>query len=165
MKEIVIPLKTATRPNPTFNMTDVNFYNFRTKVKTSVDPGTITVVMYDDANGLVHDLYRTYMRAASPAHNIDNIRQLVDNPSAVPFGGMSSLAGLPNNANGIIKRISVYHYYVVGGQTWRTEYMYANPKVQTFELDDLDMTTSDVTTISMTFAHDGVGTQDEPATF
>jgi hypothetical protein len=163
MEEIVIPLKTASRPNPTFTTQDVNYYNYRTKVKTSVDPGTVTVVMYDDADGLVHQLHRTYMRAVSPAHRIENIRQLVDNPSAVAFGGMSGICALPNNPNGIIKRLSVYHYYIRNGRWWRTEYMYANPKVQSFEFDELDMTASDVTTLTMTFTHDGVGTEDKPA--
>ena len=155
MQDMDIPLKTATRPQPNVVMQDVNYYNYRTKVATKVDYGTATVVMYDDGDGKAHDIYTTYMRAISPASSVTD-DTLIHNPASVPFGGMSSLGALPNNPNGIIKSLSVYHHYISRGRQHRTEYKYINPKILSFDLDELNMSESDVSCVGMTFAYDSV---------
>lgn len=155
MRLMDIPVKRATRPNPTVNYVDLNFYNYRTKAATSVDYGTVTVTFYDDGDGRMHEMFQLYLQRISPVANNINMN-LLDNPSSVPFGEMSSLGSVGNNPNGPIRAINIYHYYKSGANLLATSYKYINPKIQTFELDELDMSESDVNTITMTFTYDGV---------
>lgn len=155
-----IPVKSASRPNQTISRTEVNYYNYRTKVATKVENGTGTITMYDDGDGKAHYIYDLYMSLLSPISTIGVNKQLIDNPSSVPFGQMSSVGPLGMNANGIFDTISVYHFYpkffgdkcVVN----RTEYRYINPQIESFELDELNMTENDTSTISLTFSYAGV---------
>lgn len=159
MREMNIPLKSVTRPRPSINMVPMNFYNFRTQIATKVDYGTATVNMYDDGDGNALSIYNTYMRAISPIAGVSD-DTLIHNPQSVPFGQMSSLGPLPNNPNGIIKSLSVFHHYVSRDRDRVVEYKYLNPKIQNFDLDELNMSESDVTSIGMTFVYDGVVTID-----
>lgn len=155
MRSMDIPLKSVTRPQPTIAMTPINYYNYRTQVATKVDYGSATVVMYDDGDGKALSIYDTYMRTISPIANT-SADSLINNPQSVPFGEMSSLGSLPNNPNGIIKSLSVFHHYISRGEDRVVEYKYINPKVQSFDLDELSMSVSDVTSVGMTFVYDGV---------
>lgn len=150
-----IALKTATRPQPTITYTDANFYNMRTKVATSIDWGTITVVMYDDAANRANDLYTRYINSISPIANLD----FVDGVD--PFGATSSVGPL-NRRLGLIKLIKVYQYYTLRGKEYRNVFTYFNPKISNVMYDDLAMD-GEVSTISMSFTCDGVNVQTEVA--
>jgi hypothetical protein len=161
MEMMDIPLKTATRPNQTVNLVDVNYYNYRTKVATKMEVGTATVVMYDDGDNKAHNIYTQYINAISPISNTQILSD-IDNPLASKlFGQMSSIGGLPNNPNGIIRSLSIYHFYSANSALHRTQYKYLNPKIQAFELDELSMSESDTNSISMTFVYDAVNITDE----
>lgn len=158
MELLDLPVKTASRPQQSFALTEVNFYNYRTKVATRTENGTGTIVMYDDAEGRAHGIYTKYMNLINPISNIGNNREVIKNPLGTPFGQLSSLGPMPENPNGIFDTISVYHFYVDKGRVYRTEYRYINPQVEQFELDELSMSESDVNTISLTFSYSGVVT-------
>ena len=68
--EVEFGLKQATRPNPTINYQDVNMYNFRTKVATSMDYGSVNFILYDDNKNRAHALYEHYLKHVSPIANI-----------------------------------------------------------------------------------------------
>lgn len=162
-EEFALPVKTVSRPNVTITYTDINYYNYRTKVATKTEPGTGTIIFYDDADNKVHTLYKAYMNLMSPISNERRSAALLDSPDEIPFGQMSSL-GVMEDAAGIIRTLRVFHYYIVRGNVRRNIYTYINPKIQTFELDDLSMLESDTSTISMTFGYDAVTTvqDDDP---
>lgn len=160
LKEINIPVKTATRPNPTVTYADVNYYNYRTKVATKVEYGTTTITFYDDGNNAVHDFYQKYMEAISPAARMGLDSSLADNPFASPFGASSSLGAL-NSPSGVIRSLNLNHYYHNGAKWYKTTYSYINPKIQSFNLDELDMTKSDTNNISMEFVPDAVTVRTE----
>lgn len=147
-----LPLKTATRPAPSITYADVNYYNYRTKVATRTEFGTMTLVMYDDSDGRAHSLYQSYLNMMVPATTVsENI--FTNHPETIPFGELSSIGPMQNEA-GIIKKMNLCHHYAHKGATRRTVYTFVNPKIQNFELDDLSMAESDVNTISLTFVYD-----------
>lgn len=156
METLRLPLKTASRPKQNITLVDVNYYNYRTKVAVKTEVGSGSIVMYDDADGTVHGIYQKYMNMLSPITNVGHDWSLINNPTKHPFGSLSSLGPMPTNPNGIFKAISVYHFYNVGKKVKRMEYRYINPRVESFELDDLSMSESDVTTLTLNFAYDSV---------
>lgn len=165
----------AGRPQPTFNYTKVNFYNFRTNVATSVDYGTVNLSFYDDSANRAHDIAHTYLNAMSPisnvnsdsANNLDTLGQnlLTDLQAGPPAPGTdrrhsASLGPLKTRRHGIIKRIRITHLYRVGesGREAATYYDYLNPKLTSLTLGELDMSQSVVNTVDMTFNYDSVYT-------
>lgn len=155
MARFAIPVKTVTRPNPSVNLVDVNFYNYRTKVATRTDMGTFTVTFYDDSTEVAHGIVQQAMMDISPAANLTATdKQLMDDPYSVPFGGLSSV-GPQEFRNGPIRFIKVHHHYVYMGNAMVGTYTYVNPRVQTVDFGDLDMSASEVTSASITFAYDG----------
>jgi hypothetical protein len=160
MELLDIPLKTATRPSPSVQYQDINYYNYRTKVATSIDWGTCSLTFYDDADDRVQDIYRTYLEAISPVSRIPpGSMNLLDAIESVPFGNLSSLGELPTGAqNGLIRSIRLHHFYSSGNVLKRTTYSYMNPKVSSFEFDELSMTESNVNNLTLNFHYDGVNT-------
>lgn len=176
MAGVAFGLKTASRPNPSVIYQDVNFYNYRTKVATKVDFGTITVVFYDDVNNRVHDIFAAYLKSISPIANIANGDIATDfdflGTSPEVFAvDVSSLTALDNNEKaGLIKSLTITQHLPLQYQTINNsegntiqnvihpavQYIFFNPKILNMTLDDLDMTANDVSTASMTFTYDSV---------
>lgn len=157
MEMFDLPAKIATRPNPSISYVDVNYYNYRTKVATKTEYGTMSITLYDDGDNRAHSVYKNYLNAVSPISNSGLNSTLWDNLDNIPFGQLSSIGPLPDtDPHGIIRTIRVYHHYIVKGEPRRTSYTYINPKIQTFEADDVNMSESDVNTLTLTFNYDGV---------
>ncbi len=159
MARIEYACKNVTRPNINVNYAEVNSYNYRYKVATRTDYGTVTLTLYDDNKNTAHGFISDYLSNISPIANVargpsyylrENIQE------------WASLGPLPiDEADGLIKSMRVTHHYPennsqgVSGHK-KIHYDYINPKIQTFNLDDLDMSASDVNTIGMTFVYDSV---------
>lgn len=162
MAGLDIPLKAVTRPNPSMNMVDVNFYNYRTKIQTKMDYGTFTVTFYDDSTEIAHSILNACLNESSPISTIDPRDQaLLDDPSSIPFGALSSTGPLMSGKNGLIRTIKVHHHFMQAGKAVVTTYTYINPKLSTFDLGDLNMAESDVSNISLTFAYDGYAVESD----
>lgn len=139
-----LPVKHATRINPTIEYTDVNFYGYRSKVATKTEYGDVTFTFYDDSSNRVHTIIDTYMEAVSP---------LVSTPSGnkSALEERQTIGALRNSSElGIINYIELLHEGVGSS----TKYTYFNPKIKNIVADDLDMTISEVATIAMTFTYD-----------
>lgn len=149
--EITFGIKQITRPAPNVIYEDVNYYNFMTKVATKVDFGVVTVTVYDDRNNRAHGIFKNYMEAISPI-----TKRTRDQATLLDKYGQSdaSLLGpLPSGArHGVIKNLRVNHIIDWTGKT--VIYDFLNPKIQNVTLDELDMTASDVNTITFTFLYD-----------
>jgi hypothetical protein len=152
--------KTASRPNITFTYQDVNAYNYRFKVKTKADYGTVTVSFYDDNKNTAHNLFRNYLMAVSPIALQMSGGSYYDQNSLLQR--WASIGPLPNECpDGLIRTMRVAHHYSDAMITddsahQQVFYDYINPKVQSFVLDDLDMSTSDAPLITITFVYDSV---------
>ena len=156
MEGLNIPLKTATRPSPTITYTDMNYYNYRTKIATKTDYGMCSLTFYDDADDKVQSLYKAYLNNASPISNLTSNMEL-DRIPDVPFGQLSSFGKMPSNAaNGLIRVIRLHHFYYRKNKFMRTTYTCMNPKINAFQPDELNMSDSDVSSITLEFNYDGL---------
>ncbi len=159
MARIKYACKNVTRPNINVNYVPVNSYNRRFQVATKVDYGTVSLTLYDDNKNYAHYLFTEYLNMISPVSNISaENHRLTDNP----IQHWASLGPLEvPDRNGLIQKMRVTHHYTDtysddGNSHKLIHYDYINPKIQTFALDDLDMSISDASTINLTFVYDAV---------
>ena len=165
MSRNAYPCKSVTRPTININYADVNSYNYRYKVATRTDVGTVTISFYDDNKNTAHRLLSNYLKMVSPIARKRSGDSYYLNDS--PLQDWASLGPLPTRwANGLIRTMRVTHHYNSGlrdDETFynRIHYDYINPKIQMFNWDELDMGASDAPMISATFVFDSVNIVDE----
>lgn len=144
-------VKQITRPNPNVSYEDVNYYNFITKVATKVDFGVITITLYDDKRNRAHNIFSNYFSALSPITNFNN----ADFAYRSGQRGAANIGALNNQSrDGLIRKIRVNHFYYTYGGDRVLSYDFLNPKIQNVALDELDMTQSDVNTLTFSFIYD-----------
>jgi hypothetical protein len=174
METIEYHLKNASRPNIKINQEDVNYYGYRTKVATRTDFGTIKLTFYEDSVNVANDFLWAYMFYVSPivSVNAENIGEIMDTSADSVDNHIGNLKyqsfGALNRADGQIMWMKVCHHYTdysnqSSAKHRMTTYTYMNPKVESIEADDLDMTSSEASTISVTFTVDGVYVTDSLA--
>ena len=148
---ITFGIKQIPRPAPNVMYEDVNFYNFMTKVATKIEFGVVTVTLYDDRTNKAHYIFQKYMESISPITNVGrDFAPLMDTSGQERT---ASIGPLDNSArHGPIKSIRVTHLTNHLGKA--VIYDFINPKIQNVILDELDMTQSDVSTITFTFIYD-----------
>lgn len=151
MAEMAWQVKSHTRPKPKIIYQPVNFYNFRTNVATNTDYGSATVSFYDDPQNKAHALIERYLSAVSPVYGRNQGE--ADNLDRFGQGNAASIGPLSSNRHGPIKAIIVTHHYYLNGPK-RTTYEYINPKFSDIDLDDLDMSVSEPSMVTMTFNFD-----------
>lgn len=181
---IELALKQATRPQPTVTYQDVNFYNYRTKIATKVDFGTMTITFYDDIRNRAHDIFDLYLKNISPIANIPGnvnasslgIHALNNDDTFNP----SSLGALSETDNeGLIRSITINHYLPIDYSKFSgftdfaegtklpftiVQYVFLNPKIVNMALDDLDMSQNDTSAVTLTFVYDSVFINKEEGT-
>lgn len=182
---VTFAIKQASRPIPTVNYVDVNFYNYRTKVATKMDYGTMQVTFYDDVGNIAHNIYESYLKGISPIANIppesaDRLYSSKRGPNNKGFNhpdgntylSHGSIGPLPpgiksGGESGLIQTITIRHWFYSqverrGGEGENAEnhqyvdYHFLNPKVINMTLDELDMAQSDLNTLMMNFVYDSV---------
>ena len=180
---VTFAIKQASRPIPTVNYVDVNFYNYRTKVATKMDYGTMQVTFYDDVGNIAHNIYESYLKGISPIANVlpEYADRLTSDKAGPHNKGFNHPAGNIGNStgsigplplatggeNGLIQTITIRHWFFSqterrGGEGENTEnhqyvdYHFLNPKVINMTLDELDMGQSDINTLMMNFIYDSV---------
>jgi hypothetical protein len=159
MGQIVYACKSASRPNINVNYVEVNSYNYRYKVATRTDVGTVTVTFYDDNKNTAHAILQGYLNAISPVSNKERGTNYYLKDDIQQW---ASLGPLPqNDADGLIKSMRITQHYNSGYSSdpsyfSKVHYDYINPKIQQFNWDELDMSASDASMISVTFVYDSV---------
>lgn len=154
-------LKSASRPNVTVNYEDANFYNYRTKVATKVNYGTIKLTFYEDSLNTSNSLLWNYIKSISPIASYS-----AESPSTdLEIERQASSLGPLSHPDGPIKWMKLHHHYIrsseKGAEPRVTTYKCLNPKIESIEMEDLDMTSSDPSTVTITFIIDGVIQSDE----
>jgi len=165
MDENSFALKRATRPNPQITYQDVNFYNYRTKIATKTDYGTVSLTFYDDVVHRAHSIFTNYLTTVSPIFSvnkdqIDLLKEIDDDTGLI----RGSSIGRLNKGAGPFKYMRVTHYMInpMGNDpmdrtmSQMVHYDYINPKIVNFNLDELDMSQSDVSSIEFVFNYDSV---------
>jgi hypothetical protein len=99
--EVTFAIKQASRPNPIVSYQDVNFYNYRTKVATKMDFGTVQLTFYDDVGNVAHNIFESYLKALSPIANLnENFADLLYNDKQGPRNKNFNTDGTENGASG-----------------------------------------------------------------
>lgn len=155
-------LKSASRPNITVNQEDVNYYGYRAKVGTRINFGTIRLTFYEDSLNTASDLMWNYIRQISPltqsiSHSA-SVTTVNDEVDVQGIGGSTTIGPLASGSeDGPIKWMKIHHHYLSGQDTKKiTTYHCINPKIESVELDELDMSASDASTISITFTYEAL---------
>jgi hypothetical protein len=158
MTEIKLALKKSSRLSAEIHYEDVNYYSYRTKVRTKMSYGNIDIEFYDDIKQRSHSLLTAYLMTVSPianqvatqSSNLQDLHLLRASIGALP----------PNSQLGPLNYIRITHYMIYDGTEGQyVTYDYLNPKVSMLNLDDLDMASSDVATVKLSFVFDSVNIQ------
>lgn len=179
MRYLSFVVKKASRPAAKYKTEDVNYYNFRTHVVTKAEWDDISLTMYDDRKNAAHALYTAYMQAMSPITNAVNnvetinfekygmlnntagdkvrVRSALFDEVAVSAKNSGSTGPLANNAKTIIQSIKLHHIYDNGKLV--NTYTFHNPRITSMDLDDLDMSSSEINTVDIKFVYESMHSQ------
>jgi len=98
--ELSFAVRQASRPNPTVIYQDINQYNYRSKVATKVDYGSMQITMYDDVENFAHTMYEVYLKSISPIANIR--KEQANLLSTYKEGGGNGPKNKAFNSNGVL---------------------------------------------------------------
>lgn len=153
-------VKRTTRPNINFEYEDVNYYNFRTKALKRSEYQPMTMTFYDDMRDHALRFYNNYLQLISPvSRSVGNGSQNFFEEAGMsfdPFGPNSaSTTAVGDTAKTIIDFINIYH--IIEGGKFVDVYRFDNPKIQSMQLDDLDMADGNSgTEVTIEFIYDGL---------
>lgn len=171
-RQFAFLIKKTTRPSVKYTTDDVNYYNYRSKYITKTEFDEMSMTFYDDSKNSIGAFFTAYTRAMSPIlnHEMANPTMLESlgipdatntNMASIPGiqGGIpssqssGSSASLADNNQTIIDNIKLYHVHDYGRRV--NVYTFHNPRLTALDLDDMDMSSSDVNTMDIKFVFDG----------
>lgn len=134
------------KPNITFNHTDVNYYNFRTKVLTSTVFQPLSLTFLDEIGNSVNDFFVKYIASvsgqAAGKWGIDT-----------GFGNSSSTKPYKNSySNGKFIIVS----QIFGNGNYANEYKFINPRIESFNFDELNMEDNAGSLVTVQFSYDSL---------
>lgn len=142
------------KPKIKMNHQDVNYYNFRTRVLTSVTYDPLQISFLDEIGDSVFEFFKSYMAHVSGTgqgnYGID--KGWGSASSTIPYANGYSMT---NNQKIIIEQIFVDLRKGYGPRSNR--FTFINPRIETFDFDDLnheDSTTGSMA--NMTFTYDAI---------
>lgn len=170
-------VKKSSRPSVKFDMEDINYYNFRTKLMTKTTFDEMQMSFYDDGTtqNSATQFVTNYMRAISPITNLGPSQtQLVDAENrSMDFGQIAQTTGfsdttffansssrgsLSNDNATVLKEVILYHVFDYGQLV--NVYHFFNPRVTTLTQDDVDMSIgNEANEVQIVFNYDSVYTE------
>lgn len=170
-------VKTVDRPKVDFEYEEVNMYNFRTKVLKKISHKDLTITFIDDVGNNVHEFFRFMMMVHSPItrrsvgasssiadataqYNTGNGMLFSDN-----LGNTQDFAnrGVVNTDIGnAIQAIKITQMFVQPGRSQsdldngakEVSFFFVNPRLSSFDLDDMNHEVSDPNLLTMQFDYD-----------
>lgn len=159
-------IKSISRPKIALEYTDINMYNFRTKVLINIKHESISLDFYDDIGNNVQEFFNTYRRAYSPIARtpIETASAQfetsgMDFASANPYttlGGdySASMGQLVNGAINILHYIELEQYFANGTQM--NVFKFINPRAESFDFDESTVDANDLHSMKVTFNYDAL---------
>lgn len=165
-------VKSVDRPKITFEYEeDMNLYNFKTKALRRIQHQDLTIVFMDDTGNKVIDFFRMMMMIQSPitANQLDRDGKLelpktnLKMKSGMAFNRSkhdSAIRAAVNSDYGnILDAIRVQQIYVnpsheLNRAVQMVSFDYMNPRIVSFDLDELTHESSDPNTLTMMFSYD-----------
>lgn len=162
LDQVTYHVKQSTRPSPSIQYKDVNFYNYRTKVATRSEMGVYSITFYDDPANFASRLFMGYMRQISPITDETNSK-LSTNYEENDGGQFSSVGPQDEDIRySPIDKIELFHYYnTTAPIEGKTVYRFFNPKISQMNFDELDMTSNEPSLVTMTFNCDSFSVDGE----
>lgn len=157
LEAITYDLKNASRPQINVNLEDVNFDGYRAKVATRISFGTVKLTFYEDSLNTAQQFLWSYLNEISPLTKLAARGENTYTHSEEVIGGANGIDAMAY-PDGPIAWIKVHHHYISGDKSKVTTYVYTNPKLESVEYSDLDMTMSEATTVTLTFAAEAINT-------
>lgn len=135
------------KPKIMLNHADVNYYNFRTKVLTSVAFQPLSMTFHDEIGDTVNFLFRKYMETisgqGSGTYGID--KGADTGSSTFPYSRGSSVG----------RRIIIQQIF--GNGLADNQFIFKNPRIETFDFDELAMEESTSgSSMTITFHYDAL---------
>jgi hypothetical protein len=139
----------ADKPKVRFNHQDVNYYNFRSRVLTSVTYEPLSITFFDEIGNTLNDFFVGYLKSRSGTgsgnYGIDR-----------GFGEASSSKYYQNGyTEKLGQRIILEQVFANGTQSNR--YIFINPRIENFDFDELSMEESNTGShATLTFTYDAI---------
>lgn len=145
-------VKSATKPKIKMVHQDVNYYNFRSKVLTQVTFDPMTIVLWDEIGNSVNNFFATYLATVSGQGSgnwgVDSSFDS-DRPS-------SSSKSYRNAGYGENVLATVIIEQVFANGTKSNRFIFKNARIESMDLDDLTMDTTEMNTLAITFNYDAL---------
>lgn len=137
------------RPKVRLNHTDVNYYNFRTRVLTSVTYEPLSMSFLDEIGNSVNSFFVAYLaqRSGTGRGNYGIDKGFGDASSSLPYSrGYTEQLG---------QRIVLEQIFANGTMTNR--FIFINPRIESFDFDELSMEDSNNGSLmNLTFSYDAL---------
>lgn len=159
-RDLGFMVKQTDRPSVTPNTEELNQYNKKRQVYTGYKINPVRIAFYDTVDNTAHRMWVDYSShyfgdfrhnnaPGDWSHDIIN-NQMYGNDTGFGFAPLSNLN--PDNANYFFQNIDIYQLY---GKNY-TKYSLINPRVVSFEPDDLDYANSEANVFSMSVQPEAV---------
>jgi hypothetical protein len=159
-------VKHCDRPKISPKAEELNQYNKRRQVYTGFKLEAIKVTFYDSADGMAQKMWQQYSQYyfgdfapnAAAGYNYD-ITTPTFNADA-NFGLSEGYGGADDDsAQWFFSGIDIFHFYVNAGQHYYDAFTLKNPRITSYEPDDLDYENAAVNQITMQFVYENLQVQ------
>lgn len=165
-REFMYVVKEVDKPTVHFEYEDVNMYNFKTKVLKSIKHEALNMSFHDDIQNKVLDFFNAYRVAYSPVSSLTYNQKAMFENSGMDFyepgsGGISSasMGILANGNKNVLSHIEVIQVYAHG--TKQNVFIFTNPRIETFDFDNLSMESSEGNSLQVAFNYDALYVYDD----
>ena len=147
------------KPKVRFNHTDINYYNFRTRVLTSVIYEPLHMTFLDEVGNSVFNFFSSYIQMMSGTgqgnYGIDT--GWGSSSSSIPYAnGYSNKRGQKI----ILEQIFVNLAAGTSGGPMSNRYTFLNPRIETFDFDELSHDEGSTgSNASISFSYDSILTE------
>lgn len=175
--QFVFMIRSVDRPKVDFEYEEVNQYNFRTKVLKQIKHRELTITFMDDVGNQVYNFFRIMMMVHSPvtrrsalaSHDITGQIAAYNNGSGMLFdpaqGTTTDYAhrgAIPTDLGNAIQVIKITQMFAqpmpgadkLDGAAKEVSFFFMNPRIVSFDLDDVNHETSDPNLFTMQFDYD-----------
>lgn len=175
--QFVFLIRSVDRPKVDFDYEEINRYNFRSKVLKMIKHRELTITFMDDVGNSVYNFFRIMMmvhspitrRSATASHDIaaqvaayatGNGMLFTDQPGVA--NDFASRGAINTDIGNVIQAIKVTQMFVqpqpgagaLDSAAKEVAFFFMNPRIVSFDLDDLNHEVSEANLFTMQFDYD-----------
>lgn len=135
------------KPKVKLNHADVNYYNFRSKVLTSVTFDPLSITFLDEIGNSVNQFFQSYMESRSGQ---------AEGKFGTNYGFGISSSSKPYGKRGYSSGESIILEQIFANGVKTNRFIFVNPRIESFDFDALDMTDNAGSLMTTTFSYDAI---------